>query len=332
MANVPFFSIVTPVFNRQGRIRQAIASVQAQEFTDYEHIVVDDGSTDGSAAAAASYPDPRIRLLRHSSNRGACPARNTAVRAAQGEWIVYLDSDDELLPQCLARVFEAVSKDGPGIGRFGFYYEIDRGGLAPLPAPGEGVLGYEDWLRFIDAATWSDALWVTRRSTYRECMMSETLGPELKYNLDFSRRFHWRFVSAVVARVHTDAPDRLSQLEGERDRGRLILRERDRLAEWNAVLAEHGAALRAHAPRRYEEIRRARALSQMMTGRRVRGLMSGLACLRDRPQSPANWVLLGAALAGPEAIHRGRQWRARRFFQRHTPATQFVQGEPTCGS
>ena len=101
---MPDISVVLPVHNRADVLPRAIDSVLAQEFTDFELIVVDDGSGDDSANIAESYDDPRIRLIRLGSNRGGNVARNEGIRAAQSALIAFLDSDDRYLPNKLAAV------------------------------------------------------------------------------------------------------------------------------------------------------------------------------------------------------------------------------------
>ena len=70
----PHFSIVMPAFNRRVAVRRAIESCLAQDFPSFEVLVVDDGSSDGTGEAVSSYSDPRVRLIRHQTNRGVCPA------------------------------------------------------------------------------------------------------------------------------------------------------------------------------------------------------------------------------------------------------------------
>src|SRR6267378_3691627 len=105
----PLLSIVLPVYNRERMLKRAIESCLAQDFADFELIVVDDGSTDRSVSVAEAYRDPRISVVRHPVNRGVGPARNTGVDAAGGEWIVCLDSDDELLPVGLSAMAARIS-------------------------------------------------------------------------------------------------------------------------------------------------------------------------------------------------------------------------------
>jgi glycosyltransferase involved in cell wall biosynthesis len=92
-------SIILPTFNRADTIARAIRSVQAQTYQDWELIVVDDGSSDDTAAIIAGM-DPRMAVIRQA-NRGFTEARNAGIRAGRGEYFAFLDSDDEFLPHHL---------------------------------------------------------------------------------------------------------------------------------------------------------------------------------------------------------------------------------------
>ena len=96
------FSIIIPVYNVDKYIRVCLDSVRSQSFSDWEALCVNDGSTDNSAAILEEYAarDPRIKVLTQS-NSGTATARNTGLRAAQGDYIFFLDSDDWLEPDSL---------------------------------------------------------------------------------------------------------------------------------------------------------------------------------------------------------------------------------------
>lgn len=107
-------TIVTPTKNRLALLREAVASVAAQTFADWEHLVVDDGSDDGSDAylQQCAIDDPRLRYIRREGERaGANVCRNIGLREARGEFLVFLDSDDLLRPGCLARRLEIMTRN-----------------------------------------------------------------------------------------------------------------------------------------------------------------------------------------------------------------------------
>jgi glycosyltransferase involved in cell wall biosynthesis len=93
-------SIVLPTFNRLDVIGRAVASILRQSHQEWELIVVDDGSTDGTRDRIESL-DPRIRYI-EQANQGVYVARNTGLRAARGRFVTFMDSDDEWLPHFLA--------------------------------------------------------------------------------------------------------------------------------------------------------------------------------------------------------------------------------------
>ena len=103
MTNNPQISVVTPTRNRREVLLRAIESVRAQSFQDYEHIVIDDGSTDGSEEAARKVADPRVRFVKLDAWRGANAARNIGIELARAPLITFLNSDDVFLPFRLER-------------------------------------------------------------------------------------------------------------------------------------------------------------------------------------------------------------------------------------
>jgi teichuronic acid biosynthesis glycosyltransferase TuaG len=101
---VPAVSVITPVWNGAACLAEAVASVRAQTYPDWEMLIVDDGSTDGSRALAERLAalEPRIRVLGWDGRRGAAAARNAGMHAAGGRYIAFLDADDRWRPAKLA--------------------------------------------------------------------------------------------------------------------------------------------------------------------------------------------------------------------------------------
>ena len=102
-------SIVTPTRNRCAALRRAIDSVRSQTMTDYEHIIVDDRSSDGTADMVAGYDDPRIRYRRLQDLSGANAARNLGIETARAPIVTFLDSDDEYQPFRLEHTLQTLA-------------------------------------------------------------------------------------------------------------------------------------------------------------------------------------------------------------------------------
>ena len=121
-------SIIVPVYKTERFLNACIASILAQTFTDFELILVDDGSPDGCPALcdAAAAKDSRIRVI-HKKNGGQSTARNAGLDAAHGEWIAFVDSDDTITPDYCAKLYAAVQATGAQMAVCN-YRQVDESG------------------------------------------------------------------------------------------------------------------------------------------------------------------------------------------------------------
>jgi glycosyltransferase involved in cell wall biosynthesis len=127
----PLVSVIIPYFHQAHFLRAAIESVLQQTYRHFELVVVDDGSTDRASEVAARYPG--IKLIRQS-NQGVAAARNTGFRASAGEFLVFLDADDLLLPAALKTGVDALRAHREAAFVYGYGRFIDAHGN-PLPSP-----------------------------------------------------------------------------------------------------------------------------------------------------------------------------------------------------
>jgi glycosyltransferase involved in cell wall biosynthesis len=109
-AVVTEFSVVICTYNRADRVRQAISSVLGQTFGDFELVVVDDGSVDGTRTVVGNVDDPRLHYV-YRENGGLSAARNTGVASSSGRYVTFLDDDDEALPGWLEAFHQTLSSD-----------------------------------------------------------------------------------------------------------------------------------------------------------------------------------------------------------------------------
>jgi teichuronic acid biosynthesis glycosyltransferase TuaG len=130
-------SVVTPSFNAADTLMRCIGSVKEQTVSYWEHIIVDDGSSDSSyeIITEASRNDPRIRSVQLDKNSGAGAARNRAIEMARGRYIAFLDADDQWHPQKLERQIAFMQRNKAAFSYTGFVYQSDRGSYAVSVPP-----------------------------------------------------------------------------------------------------------------------------------------------------------------------------------------------------
>ena len=144
-------SIIVPIYNVAPYLRKCVDSLLAQDISDYEIILVDDGSTDNSGAIADEISDAfrlsplasrlQLRVI-HQPNAGLSEARNTGTRAAKGEYIMFVDSDDYLQPNVLRTLMEQIERDNLDVLRFR-YQNVKESGEAF--APYKDMTNYNDY-------------------------------------------------------------------------------------------------------------------------------------------------------------------------------------------
>lgn len=162
-------SIIIPVYNAREFLHNAVESVTSDSGADWELILVNDGSKDGSGQLCDSYAasDSRIRVI-HQENRGPGGARNTGLENARGEYLFFVDSDDGLNPGALDRIRRALEEYGPDILTFDYLSDDGEGHLIPKKAnfaPENVPFRLEEQPRFLNSmpATWAR---VWKRSLY----------------------------------------------------------------------------------------------------------------------------------------------------------------------
>ena len=137
-------SVITPAYRAALVVGDTIESVLRQTLPDFELLIVDDVSTDDTVDVVERYAaqDSRVRLLRHGANKGPSGARNTALAAATGRYVAFLDSDDLWLPEKLERHVGFMQRQRPAIS-YTQYRRIDRAGALV-----SDVIDVPDWLDY----------------------------------------------------------------------------------------------------------------------------------------------------------------------------------------
>jgi glycosyltransferase involved in cell wall biosynthesis len=138
-----FFSIIMPAYNRQDFLVKTIQSVLAQQFDQFELLIVDDGSTDRTADIIQSFQDRRIVYFKKENGERAA-ARNAGIEKAKGQYLTFLDSDDLLKENHLSSAWKCIQQDHPVVFHLG-YDVIDESGIVlyrwrKLPSPANDKL------------------------------------------------------------------------------------------------------------------------------------------------------------------------------------------------
>ena len=238
----PTVSIVMPCYQNGGTIARSVHSVQAQTFADWELIAVDDGSTDDTLAQlntlAAS--EPRMRVI-HQENGGVSAARNAGIDAAQGDWLFFLDADDQLTEDALSFLL-GLTDDALDVACGAYEMRFaDEGGRCERHACADGDLQtvLESLIRG-DSALNSMCARLYRASLIREAGIRAPLGvavgEDVLFNLDvFARARAWRMSDRVIYIYEFGGDSAMT-----RARQDVYARSQDMLAGITAFIAAHG--------------------------------------------------------------------------------------------
>jgi glycosyltransferase involved in cell wall biosynthesis len=231
----PFISVVIPTYNREHVLPRAYASVAAERGEDMEIIIVDDASTDGTRHWIESQDDSRLRALYLEKNVGVNAARNRGVEAAEGTWIVLLDSDDELVPGAMHSIRKTIQATEAGwlLGRC-----VTTDGASTVRNPGKtGYISYRDYLR---GAIAGEYLPVTKRAVLLEHPFSEKIrGGEHLTWLAIAKAGYGPYVANAVWRAYdTSGTDRLTIKSSNHKRLAKVFRH-DIKTQWQEYLRHH---------------------------------------------------------------------------------------------
>jgi hypothetical protein len=204
LAAAPTVSVVVPVYNHAGSVRDALDSLLRSTRRDWEVVVIDDGSTDGSGEAVqawiAEHPERRALLLQHEVNRGLPHARNTGIAYSRAGLLLMLDSDNVLRPFAIARLAEALERDHEASFAYGILDKFSDDGP-------EGLLSFYDWdPERLREGNYIDALALIRRAAL-DAMGGYTGDPRLFGWEDYDlwarlaeAGHHGAFVPEIIAR------------------------------------------------------------------------------------------------------------------------------------
>ena len=237
MSVIPRVSVIIPTRNRAQLLGAAIASVTSQTFQDFEIIVVDDASTDATETIVRALADDRVRYFKHVTRRNVSAARNTGVLASRGEFLAFLDDDDEWLPAKLEQQVNLLDECAPVVGGvYTGFVMVDRmtGNVLGAIVPSKGGHILHELCRQNCIGTASTM--VLRRKCLEEVgLFDETVdyGEEYDMWIRVARRYEFTYLAEPLVRYSVH-PTQLST-----NYAAMIQGSERKLAKYEAFFSTH---------------------------------------------------------------------------------------------
>ncbi|PTU32923.1 glycosyltransferase family 2 protein [Stenotrophobium rhamnosiphilum] len=301
MSTMPKVSVIIPTFNRAHILGRAIASVLGQTYSDLELIVVDDGSSDGTAALIQTFPDPRLRYVQQPRNLGVSAARNRGIAEARGEWLAFLDSDDLWLPQKLDRQFAALS----GVDCVASYCSLLRmDGKISIEVPFGDVgsnSGPKPWPSLLMDGIWCTQTWLVPK---RVVIEAGQFDERMKIWEDWDLLLRIALLGPIhhlpEVLVHsTVSHDSLVGQHQNRPTSLRILQQK------HAELFSRDATVAAHHIY-------TRARFELLYGDWMQGWRALARVIVLQPTRKRGWGLLAASLTGRKGLQHIAEWAKQR--------------------
>jgi glycosyltransferase involved in cell wall biosynthesis len=288
LATAYMISVLVPTFNRRSTIGRTIESILGQTYADFELIILDDGSTDGTVDfIREKFNDPRIRIERVEENAGVDATRNRGLEKARGEFVAFLDSDDEWLPHALERAMTAMHD--PGIGMVLAPFTTDDGNLTSFDRAEDGEIPFLDILCEKGMRAKKNGFCLLRRSA-----IGDIRWPTKYLQFIFYRRVAARtrtfFIAEPLGLYHFDASDAYS-VSNKRKIPDIAL-SIERGAVLSDFLDEFGPLLTDHRPLMYSFYAYGAAVGLLLAGKtdRARRLAREAARMQPRIRYVGFWI------------------------------------------
>jgi glycosyltransferase involved in cell wall biosynthesis len=287
----PKISVVIPTYNREETVPRAVDSVLNQTISSLEIVVVDDGSQDNTKEVIEEYDNQRLCYIPHEQNEGQNIARNTGLRASEGTYISYLDSDDVLLPQHLEKVVNKLEElPNEYAGVVTGYEDVVGGEKTPQPGY-DGRITYEDLIRDMYDKIGGLSLLTFRADILDEVGLHDeevVNSTDLDFYLQILEEYDLYGIDEVLCRrfKQTDSVSMDAELVAKGEK---------------TILSKHGDKLTPEnrAKRRYN---RGIALAELGEMREASKAFRG--CIQDHPYGILYYYHFMISLLGERVFHR----------------------------
>jgi glycosyltransferase involved in cell wall biosynthesis len=289
----PFVTIVIPTYNRAYCLDRSISSVLSQSFRDLELIIVDDGSTDGTAEMLKGYADERIRVVAHGNNRGVTAGLNTGFDNARGDWIGLIGSDDEYLPGALEKLVDRIKSipEDQKLGTIIGNSMRQDGSLSGSGVTEDGFIPYQD---LISGRLRGEFTGLISRAVLGASRLDEKLkGFESTLWLELYKRSSTYYMNFPVRVYYVGNSDQISNFST------IAARSTDMVYGYSVMLEKHGADFLKHCPERYGYYLRRKAFFERMSGSNREAVSDILKAFRCSKKNIKEWILVTLACLLP---------------------------------
>lgn len=217
---LPTFSVIVPLYNKAPYVSRALMSICTQSFSNYEVIVVDDGSTDGSGdiVRGGMAVDPRFHLITTRNNGVAC-ARNIGIRNSSAPWIAFLDADDEWLPNHLEKLLEGIRLFPEAALFYTLFESHEASGKVIINGTMMRGIGHVDFFEELGRRYFStDSIAIKRSALPEGAFPSEfRLGEDMYVWLYIALRYPVVQIPVVTTRTYRNIPKQLTSMAKQGD-------------------------------------------------------------------------------------------------------------------
>jgi glycosyltransferase involved in cell wall biosynthesis len=284
-------SVVVPTYNRRETIPRALESIHQQTYDDIETIIVDDASTDGTKELIAEQ-FPSVMYLRHEDNRGGSAARNTGIQAANGQYIAFLDSDDEWKPKKLTRQIDCIQTSGEQCGAVYTGLKKVRNGRTEFVRSPSATGNIHERQLSRDHVGPTSTVLVRRNCFDAVGGFREDLPARQDYEmwLRLSRDYEFDYVEDPLTVLYTDSTDRISeQTESRIEAHELLITEiREEISEFSECRQQAILGTQYYTLARYCQ----------KNGMAPRARHYFITSLRQQPLKLRAWAGIGLTLLG----------------------------------
>jgi glycosyltransferase involved in cell wall biosynthesis len=207
----PLVSVIVPTYNRAKTIKRSIDSVLQQTYTNFELIIVDDGSTDDTEGIVRNINDQRIQYIKCTKNGGANKARNIGIKASQGTFIAFQDSDDDWYPDKLEKQVEIMQKVLPSVGVvYSGYFRIMNDSSTYIPPDTIGQLEGDVSSELLKHNFVGTPTMLIRKECFEKVGLFDEQLPRFQdweLSIRLSKHYHFKYMNeaTINAYVQTDS-------------------------------------------------------------------------------------------------------------------------------